>query len=229
VVREDLERRWLLMPIRGADPHAPVPRDHPLEEISGAEGEPIRPVVVGGPPGGRLLLFTGTEALRRWRRAARFLAAPGGDLLALGDRLGVAEVVVDAEGPRPARLALSGSPPRRPPADRWGVRPMAGPVDAGALFRLRRRMASHVPVSALYLFEVTLDGRDLLAAGFDVEGTSDQAASGVVRAAARSIGPLLPVDLYAGVQFVALEDERLAARARAVDPPVYLRDRDARS
>ena len=230
--RKDLERKWLLMPIRGADPHAPIPRDHPLDQITGDEGEPIRPVVLRGLGRVRhLLLFTGTESLRRWRRTARFLAAPGAEVLALADRLGVAQVLVDPEGPRPGRVSASrgGHPTDPGPADRWDVRAMAGPLDAGAMFKLRRRLAAQVPVSALYLFEVTLDGQDLLAAGFDVEGVTEEASAAVVREAARSIGPLVPADLYAGVQFVVLTDERLAARARAVDAPVYLRDRDAKS
>jgi hypothetical protein len=226
----DLERRWLLMPIRGADPHAPIPRDQPLEEITGDEGEAIRPVVVAGPRGRSLLLFTGADPLRRWRRTARFLSAPGGDLMALADRLQVAEVAVDAEGPRPVRLPRPGAPRTPPrPADRWNVRALAGPVDAGALFKLRRRLEGTTPVSSLYLFEVTLDGRDLLAAGFDVEGVSDEAADVVVRDAGRSIAGLLPVDLYAAVQFLTLDDDELAARARAVDAPVYRREPAARS
>jgi hypothetical protein len=226
----DLERRWLLMPIRGADPHAPIPRDHPLEEVTGDEGEPIRPVLVAGPEGRSLLLFTGTDPLRRWRRTARFLSAPGGDLVSLADRLGVSEVTVDLEGPRPVRLPRPGAPSTAPPpADRWTVRALAGPVDPGALFKLRRRLEATPPVSALYLFEVTLDGRDLLAAGFEVEGVSDEAAATVVRDAGRSISDLLPVDLYAAVQFLILADEELAARARAVDTPVYRREPAARS
>ena len=187
------------------------------------EGD-VHPVVVGGAAGSRLLLFTGTESLRRWRRSARFLSAPGHDLLALAQRLGVSEVTVDPAGPREVRVPVEGARPSEPGAsDRWTVRAMTGPLDAAALFRIRRRLERHVPVSELYLFEVTVDGSDVLVAGFDVQGVSEEAATAVVREGARSIAPLLPVDLYAGVQFALLSDEELAPRARAVDAPVYVR------
>jgi len=224
-VGKDPDAQWLLMPIRGADPRAPLVPDLPLEGVTGAEGDPIRPVMVRGGGGRRrLLLFTSTESLRRWRPVARFVSAPRQDLLALAGRLGAVEVVLDAAGPNEKHLPAGGSGRRpSPPSDPWEVRALASPVEAARLFRLRRRLAQFTAVFALYLFEVTVDGQEVLAAGFEVQGLTDEGSRAAVRAAARDIGPLLPVDLYAGAQFILLSDARLAERARAVDAPVYVR------
>jgi SseB protein N-terminal domain len=219
--RAALASQRLLAPLRGADEAARPPAGTTLAAITGAETDPVRLVIVREPEGGEyLLVFTSVETVRRWRSSARYLAAPGHELFALADRLGVG-VLVDRAGPEPLRL--------EPAADRLlampppDVRALAGPLPPTFLFRLRRVLAAAPEVAEAYVVERAPDGEDILLAAFDVPGVSKEGAEAAAQRLGEAVAPLLPVDLYARVEFLALADDHLSAAVRAADAPVYSR------
>ena len=212
------------MPLRGADEERGVPGPLGPQALAAGRLGDARPVVVEHEGHAALLLFTSTDALRRWRRSARFLAAPGAGLLKLADSLGVSRVVVDVADPERRILPASGrGQPELIGLGPWRVRALAGPIDPRALYRLRRRLAAAPPVAAAYLLESTADGRDVLLLLFDLAGLSDQAAAALAEELASDVVPLLPAEPYVAVQVGILTDPDFAEAVRAADDPVYLR------
>lgn len=224
--RRELAGRELLMPLRGADEERGVNERLAPQAIAAGRLGGARPVVVDHEGQPALLLFTSTDAMRRWRRSARFLAAPGAALLKLADRLGVSRVVVDvADRGRRILPATGPAEPELIGAGPWRVRALAGPIDPRALFRLRRRLAAAPPVTAAYLVESTAGGRDVLLLLFEVAGLSDQAAAALVEDLTPDLLSLLPAEPYVAVQVGVLTDPAFAEAVRAADEPVYARTR----
>jgi hypothetical protein len=222
--RRELAGRELLMPLRGADEERGVKGRLAARAIAAGHLGGARPVVVDYEGRPALLLFTSTDAVRRWRRSARFLAAPGTALLRLADRLGVSRVLVDvADAGRRILPAAGPGEPELIGAGPWRVRALAGPVDPRALFRLRRRLAAAPPVTASHLVESTAGGRDVLLLLFEVAGLSDQAAAALVEDLTPDVVPLLPAEPYVAVQVGVLTDPAFAEAVRAADDPVYVR------
>ena len=206
----DLEAQELLLPIRGADGEVPLPREGALDSV--------RPVTVHEDDGmERVLLFTGVEELRHWRSSARWVAASGDRILAVAERLGL-EALVDAAGPAPRRIGSSTAEPGDPSR----LQGLAGPLDPRALFHLRRAFAGQPVIAAVWIVEA----REVLVVAVDVTGVGAEAADAVVRELAPVLLPLLPGDLYAGVELSVLAGDDFDRAVRAADAPVYVKARD---
>jgi SseB protein N-terminal domain/SseB protein C-terminal domain len=214
--RRVLSARRLLLPLRatGAQPLEDVPS---LEAALTAPGVAGPLVVEAGPGDARWLpAFTSAEAVRRWRPSVPVAGASGEQLLALAERLGCMEVVVDPAGPEPMRVpAAGGHRPR--------VRPLSTPIGHDLLRRLDRELAGDDAVRRVWLVELALAGEDLLLVGVEVPGKGPAEADRIAAGLRPRLAPLLPSALYDGVDFRAMTDARLAADIAAADAPVYRR------
>jgi hypothetical protein len=214
--RRVLAARRLLVPLREGGTQPPPEGDVSLQAALGAPGA-AGPVVEAGPGDARWLpVFTTAEAARRWRPSARVLASSGEQLLALAERLGCSEVVVDPAGPEPLRVPATGG--RRP-----RIRPLSTPIGNDVLRRLDRELADDPAVTRVWLVELALDGEDVLLVGVELPGKGPAEAERITEALRPRLAPLLPTALYDGVEFRAMTDPRLAADVAATDAPVYRR------
>lgn len=196
----------LLVPIRGADP-----RRRPSPE-AGLDG--VTPVVEGG----ALLVFSGVEAVRRWRETARFVTVPADELEGLAERAGAAEIVRDVAGPVRTRTPL----PRRsePVATPFGLRGLASPLERRVVDRLRDVLSRHPAIENAWIVEATLDATAVAVVAFLIEpGHSDPA--GLARHLADDLVPVLARSPHAGVQFLVLADDEIGQAIRAADEPIY--------
>jgi hypothetical protein len=223
---EDLSAQDLLVPIRGADPDRAPPEGLDVDELSGGPGDPVRPVVVDEEGRSTMPLFTSADAARRWRPSVSALSARGDRLLAMADRMGVAQVVVDPADPSPTRLLVTEGRAADPPGEgSWRVRAMAGPVEPGAMHRLRRLLAASPAVASAHLVEVTdpRTRRDMLMVALEVPAVSDPAAEGVARDLLPGVLSFLPGRLYDGIQVAVIADPTFRDEVRRADRPVYER------
>lgn len=211
-----LSARRLLVPLREGGTQPPAEGTMTLQAALAAPGV-AAPVVEAGPGNARWLpVFTSAEAVRRWRPSVRVLGASGEQLLALAERLGCSEVVVDPAGPQPMRVpAGSGRRPR--------IRPLSTPIGHDLLRRLDRELADHDAVGRVWLVELALDGEDVLLVGVEVPGKDPAEAERIADGLRPRLVPLLPSALYDGVDFRAMTDPQLATDVAATDAPVYRR------
>jgi hypothetical protein len=219
-VRQELSARRLLVALRDTGAQPPD-SSMTVQALLAAPGA-ARPLVEPGPGNQTWLpLFTSAEEVVRWRPSVRVLAAPGEQLLALAERLGCSEVVIDPAGPEPVRLPVAG------PAGRDGrpasIRPLSTPIGHDVLRRLDRELAGDDDVGRVWLVELALEGEDVLLVCVDVPDKAPADAVGIADALRPRLTPLLPSALYDGVEFRALTDARLAADVAATDAPVYRR------
>lgn len=195
----------LLVPIRGADP-----RRRPSPE-AGLDG--VVPVVEDG----ALLAFSGVETVRRWRPVARFVTVTSDQSVELARRFGAREVVRDVAGPVRTRTSVEGA--AQVAAGPFDLRGLATPLAPASVDGLRALLAGHPAVEEAWVVEATVDAMSVVVAAFSTEPGHDE----VVRALASEVVPLLPVDLYAGVQVVVVSDDDAGRAIRAADDPLYVR------
>ena len=223
---ENLERRELLVPIRGADPDRFPPAGLDVGTLSGAPEDPVQPVVIDRDGRSTLLLFTSADAARRWRPSVSAISARGNLLVALAERMGVAQVVADVAGPALRTLAVIDEQAAAPPGEgTWRVRGLAGPLEPGALHRLRRRLAGSPAVASAHVVEATdpRSGADMLVLALAVPGVSLPATEAVARDLLVDIVSLLPGRLYDGIQVTVIDDPEFRDAVRSADAAVYER------
>lgn len=195
------------MPIRGADP-----RRRPAPE-TGLDG--VVPVVEDG----ALLVFSGVEAVRRWRETARFVTARSDEIAGVARRVGASEIVQDVAGPVRMRTPVAGTGAvGSPPFD---VRGLSAPLRGPDVDRLRELLSAHPPIEKAWVVEATVDALPVAVAAFQVEPGQDDVVRGLVPA----VVPLLPVDLYGGVQVLVLHDNEVGRAIPSADEPLYVRPR----
>ena len=196
----------LLVPIRGADPRRRPPPEAGLDGVT--------PVVEGG----ALLVFSGPEAVRRWREIARFVTVPADEVEGLAVRSGATEVVRDIAGPVRTRSQLPRRSDATPPP--FGLRGLASPLEGRVVDRLRELSSRHPAIEKAWVVEATVDASVVAAVAFLNEpGHSDPAA--LVRSLSDDIVPLLANGPYEGVQLVVVADDEVGRAIRAADEPVY--------
>jgi hypothetical protein len=222
---ENLERRELLVPIRGADPDRFPPAGLDVGTLSGAPEDSVQPVVIDRDGRSTLLLFTSADAARRWRPSVSAISARGDLLLALAERMGVAQVVADVAGPAPRTLAVMDEHAAAPGEGVWRVRGLAGPLEPGALHRLRRRLAGSPAVASAHVVEATdpRSGADMLVLALAVPGVSLPATEAVARDLLVDVVSLLPGRLYDGIQVTVIDDPEFREAVRSADVAVYER------
>jgi SseB protein N-terminal domain len=222
----DLGDARLLVPIRGADPDRRPPEGLDVADLAGRQDDPVRPVVVDLDGGPTMLLFTSADAARRWRPSISALAARGDRLLALAERMRVAQVVIDVADPPARRITVIENGPQVPPGSGgWRIRGLAGPLLPGDLHRLRRRLGASPAVASAHVVEVT-DPRtrtDHVVLALDVPEVTTEAAERVARELLPDVLPLLPGRLYHGVQVTVMTDPGFRENVRGADAPVYER------
>ena len=196
------------MPIRGADPGR---RPSPEAGLYG-----VIPVVEQG----ALLVFSGVEAVRRWRETARFVAVPQDGIEGLARRAGAGEIVQDVAGPVRTRTRVDAAPEVIAPP--YGLRGLAAPLDPRAVDKLREVSSRHPAIERVWVVEATIDGSGVAVAAFQVEAGHEDAAA-LVRSLTPEVVPSLPVDLYEGVQLVVLAGDEVADAVGAADEPLYER------
>jgi SseB protein N-terminal domain len=220
----DLPAR-LLVPIRGADPDRRPPDDLDVGALTGRPGDRVRPVVVDLDGHPTMLLFTSADAARRWRPSISALAARGDRLLALADRMEVAQVAIDVADPSARRIAVKAGSRVPQGGGAWRVRGLAGPLLPGDLHRLRRRLSASPAVTSAHVVEVT-DPRtrtDQVVLALEVPEVSTEAAERVARELLPDVLPLLPGRLYHGIQVTVITDRAFREHVRRADAPVYER------
>lgn len=195
------------MPIRGADPRR---RPSP-----GAGLDDVIPVVEEG----ALLVFSGVEAVRRWRRTARFVTVRPAEIEELGLRAGAVEIVRDVAGPVRTRTRLPGR--RDAGARPFGLRGLAAPLDDRALDRLRGLLSRHPAIEKAWVVEATVDASPVAVAAFQVEPEHEDPAA-LARSLADDVVPLLADAPYEGVQVVLVAEDDVGGAIRAADEPVYV-------
>lgn len=223
IVPTPVTARRFLLPIRGADPNRRPPPDLDLAAIEGGPDDPVVPVVENVGPDARLLLFSGVEEIRRWREVARFIGAPEDALFALAERLQVAEIVLDAGGPVRRRFPFKPDEARPPmtPNGSFAIRGLAGPLSLPNCDALRTALAAEPVIEAAWVVEATVDDSDVVVLGLEVQGR--EVAREAIDRLTRAALPLLPHDLYMGMQVVLLEDATVSAAVRNSDAPIYSR------
>lgn len=211
--------RSALMPIRGANPDRPPPAGVELPGL--VDTGAIAPVVERDELGSRLLLFSGPDAVRRWREVARFIGGPMNDMVALAPRIGATEVVLDIAGPVRRRITPEGEPIEPAPRP-FDITALAAPIPRPAFFELQKLLAARPSVEAAWAVEATIDGALVLLLGVD-PAPAEPDPAGALKALAAELLPLLPARLYNGVQFVVLEHPDVMTAVKDADAPIFVR------
>lgn len=168
-----------------------------------------------------MLLFRGIDEIRRWRDPARFIAAPEEPLFDLARRLGVESIVLDVAGPVRQQLGTSTEGGALSPGPPFDLRGLAGPLTLHACGRVRTELARERSIEAAWVVEATVEGSDIIVVALEVgaNGSRDELGKRLMR----TIGSSLPLDSYAGIQIVVLEDPAVSDAVRHADAPIYRR------